>query len=410
MEKIRFNTVSEALIELRRGKLVIVVDDETRENEADFIGAADKCTPEMINFMATHGRGLICTAITEQRADDLGLKLMVQEDENDALHATPFTVSVDAKHGTTTGISAADRCKTVKALADSNITIEDFSRPGHIFPLRAANGGVFKRNGHTEAAVDLMDLAGLRKAGVLCEIMNKDGSMARAADVIDLANHHSLKVITIKDLIKYKLRYESRVQRVVTIQLPTRWGEFELIAFRDTFTDQEHLALVKGSWGQSDDVLVRIHSECLTGDVFGSSRCDCGDQIQIAMKLIQDHDSGVVLYMREEGRGIGLLNKLKAYSLQECGFDTVQANRALGFDADHRDYSVAAHILHALNVKRVQLITNNPNKCSWLETYGIKLTKRIPMATSAGNVFRENYLKTKGEKMGHIIPLKKKLN
>ena len=410
MGEVSINSISEALVDLRRGKLIIVLDDESRENEADFIGAASKCTPEMINFMATHGKGLICSAITQQRADDLELKMMVPEEENDALHTTPFTVSVDVKHGTTTGISAADRSKTVKALADFNVKTENFSRPGHIFPLRAANGGVFKRNGHTEAAVDLMELAGLPKAGVLCEIMNKDGSMARLTEVVQLARQHSLKVITIKDLINYKCRYESRVERVVTINMPTHWGEFELIAFRDTFTDQEHLALVKGSWDQDEDVLVRIHSECLTGDVFGSGRCDCGNQIQIAMKLIQEHESGVVLYMREEGRGIGLLNKLKAYSLQECGFDTVQANRALGFDADHRDYTVAAHMLHALNINRVQLITNNPNKCSWLNTHGIKVIKRISIATSADNVFRERYLKTKGKKMGHIIPMRKKVS
>ena len=407
--EVKFNTISEALIDLRRGKLVIVADDDTRENEADFIGSAEKCTPEMINFMAAHGRGLICAAISQQRADELGLKLMVAPEDNDALHETPFTVSVDFKHGTTTGISAADRAKTVKALTDSNITSDDFSRPGHIFPLRATEGGVFKRNGHTEAAVDLMDLAGLNKAGVLCEIMNEDGTMARRDDVMNLAKKHSLKVVTIKDLINYKLRWESRVERVVTIQLPTRWGEFELIAFRDTFTDQEHLALVKGSWGQNDDVLVRIHSECLTGDVFGSARCDCGDQIQSAMKMVEEHGRGIVLYMREEGRGIGLLNKLKAYSLQECGFDTVQANRALGFDADHRDYSIAAHILHALNVNQVSLISNNPNKSSWLETYGIKLTQRIPLLTQSGNVFREKYLKTKEDKLGHIIPMKKNI-
>ena len=409
MAETKFNSISEALIDLRRGKLVIVADDDTRENEADFIGSAEKCTPEMINFMATQGRGLICAAISQERADELGLKLMVAPEDNDALHETPFTVSVDFKHGTTTGISAADRAKTVKALTDSNITSDDFSRPGHIFPLRATEGGVFKRNGHTEAAVDLMDLAGLNKAGVLCEIMNEDGSMARRDDVMNLAKKYSLKVVTIKDLINYKLRWESRVERVVTIQLPTRWGEFELIAFRDTFTDQEHLALVKGSWGQNDDVLVRIHSECLTGDVFGSARCDCGDQIQAAMKMVEEHGRGIVLYMREEGRGIGLLNKLKAYSLQECGFVTVQANRALGFDADHRDYSVAAHILHALNVNQVSLISNNPNKSSWLETYGIKLTQRIPLLTKSGNVFRERYLKTKEDKLGHIIPIKKNI-
>ena len=407
-ELICFNTIPEALVELRRGGLVIVVDDEKRENEGDFVGAADKCTPEMINFMAAQGRGLICTAITEQRADEIGLKLMVPSDENDSLHATSFTISVDFKHGTTTGISTADRAKTVKALADSNIAQEDFSRPGHIFPLRAVSGGVFQREGHTEAAVDLMDLAGMRKAGVLCEILKEDGSMARLPDLMEIAKRFSLKIITIKDLIRYKLRFESRVERVVTVQLPTRWGEFELIAFRDNLTSQEHLALVKGSWAKDDDVLVRIHSECLTGDVFGSSRCDCGDQLETAMKLIQEHDSGAVLYMREEGRGIGLINKLKAYSLQECGFDTVQANRALGFDADQRDHSVAAHILHALHIERVQLLTNNPNKCSWIENYGIKLVKRIPILSYTNNKFRENYLKIKQEKMGHIITLDKK--
>ncbi len=407
METLDFSSIPEALVDLRRGKLVIVVDGEKRENEGDFIGAADKCTPEMINFMATYGRGLICGAITEQRADELGLKLMVPSDENNALHATPFTVSVDFKHGTTTGISAADRAKTIRALADSNVSPDDFSRPGHIFPLKAARGGVFKREGHTEAAVDLVDFAGLRKTAVLCEIMNVNGSMARVPDLMKLAQQFSLKVITIRDLIKYKLRFESRVERVVTVQLPTRWGEFELVAFRDTFTDQEHLALIKGSWDRSDDVLVRIHSECLTGDVFGSLRCDCGDQVEVAMQLIQEYDSGVVLYMREEGRGIGLVSKLKAYSLQECGFDTVQANRALGFDADQRDHSVAAHILHALNIKRIQLITNNPNKCSWVENFGIKLVRRIPIVASTSNMFRENYLNVKQEKMGHIITMKK---
>ncbi|MXY15291.1 MAG: GTP cyclohydrolase II [Proteobacteria bacterium] len=404
-EPISFSTIPEALVELRRGNVIIVVDDDNRENEGDFVGAADKCTPDMINFMATEGRGLICTAITEQRAEEIGLKLMVPQGENDSLHTTSFTVSVDLKHGTTTGISTADRAKTVKALADSNITQEDFSRPGHIFPLRAVDGGVFQREGHTEAAVDLMGLAGMRKAGVLCEVLKEDGSMARLPDLMEIAERFSLKIIAIKDLIRYKLRFESRVERVVTVQLPTRWGEFELIAFRDNLTGKEHLALVKGSWDKDDDVLVRIHSECLTGDVFGSARCDCGDQIQTAMKVIQEHDCGVVLYMREEGRGIGLVNKLKAYSLQECGFDTVQANRALGFDADERDHSVAAHILHALHIERVQLLTNNPNKCSWIENFGIKLVRRIPILSYTNNQFRKKYLKSKQEKLGHIITM-----
>lgn len=405
---ISFNTISEALVELRRGNLVIVVDDENRENEGDFVGAAEKCTPEMINFMAAQGRGLICAAITEQRAEEIGLDLMVPKDENNALHATPFTVSVDLKHGTTTGISTADRAKTVKALSDPQIVKEDFARPGHVFPLKSTEGGVFQREGHTEAATDLMGLAGLRKAGVLCEILKEDGTMARLPDLVEIAKQHNLKIITIRELIRYRLRMESRVERVVTVQLPTRSGEFELIAFRDNFTHREHMALVKGSWSQDEDVLVRIHSECLTGDVFHSARCDCGDQLEIAMQLVQEQECGVVLYMREEGRGIGLVSKLKAYSLQECGFDTVQANRALGFDADQRDHSVAAHMLHALHVKRVQLLTNNPNKCSWLENYGIKLVKRIPiLSSSTPNKLGKDYIKAKREKLGHIIAIDK---
>lgn len=407
-EPISFNTISEALVELRRGNLVIVVDDENRENEGDFVGAAEKCTPEMINFMAAQGRGLICAAITEQRTEEIGLDLMVPKDENNALHATPFTVSVDLKHGTTTGISTADRAKTVKALSDPQITKEDFARPGHVFPLKSTEGGIFQREGHTEAATDLMGLAGLRKAGVLCEILKEDGTMARLPDLVEIAKQHNLKIITIRELIRYRLRMESRVERVVTVQLPTRSGEFELIAFRDNFTHQEHMALVKGSWSQDEDVLVRIHSECLTGDVFHSARCDCGDQLEIAMQLVQEKECGVVLYMREEGRGIGLVSKLKAYSLQECGFDTVQANRALGFDADQRDHSVAAHMLHALHVKRVQLLTNNPNKCSWLENYGIKLVKRIPiLSSSTPNKLGKSYMKVKKEKLGHIIAIDK---
>lgn len=403
----KFNSISEALIDLRRGKLVIVADDENRENEGDFIGAADKCTPEMINFMATHGRGLICTAITSKRADELKLSPMVLNEQNDSIYSTPFTVSVDFKHGTTTGISAKDRAKTVKALSDSRVTSEHFLKPGHIFPLVAAVGGVFDREGHTEATIDLMDLAGLSNAGVLCEIMNTDGSMARVPDLFEIAEKFKLKIITIKDLINYKLRYESRVQRVISVEMPTRWGEFELIAFRDVYTDREHLALIKGAWGSDDDVLVRIHSECLTGDVFGSSRCDCGDQLEISMRMIEQSGTGIVLYMREEGRGIGLFSKLKAYSLQEAGLDTVQANRALGYDADHRDFSVAANILYALNVERVQLITNNLNKCSWMQGYGINIVGRIPVISKDNNYFHKKYLETKVEKMGHVINIKK---
>ncbi len=402
-----FNTISEALIDLRRGKLIIVADDEDRENEGDFIGAAEKCTPEMINFMATHGRGLVCTAITSERAKDLKLSPMVSEEQNDSPYSTPFTVSVDFKHGTTTGISAEDRAKTVKALSDPRVTTENFLKPGHVFPLVASAGGVFKREGHTEATIDLMDLAGLGKSGVLCEIMNSDGSMARVPDLFKIAKKFGLKIITIKDLINYKLRYESRVQRVISVEMPTKWGEFELIAFRDVYTNKEHLALVKGAWGSDEDVLVRIHSECLTGDVFGSARCDCGDQLEIAIRMIEQNGAGIVLYMREEGRGIGLFSKLKAYSLQEAGLDTVQANRALGYDADHRDYSVAANILYALNVERVQLITNNLNKCSWMQGYGINIVRRIPVISKECNHHSKKYLETKVEKMGHVINLKK---
>ncbi len=403
----KFNSISEALIDLRRGKLVIVADDENRENEGDFIGAADKCTPEMVNFMATHGRGLICTAITKKRADELKLTPMVLGEQNDSAYSTPFTVSVDFKNGTTTGISADDRAKTVKALSDTRVTAEYFLKPGHVFPLVAAAGGVFEREGHTEATIDLMDLAGLSNAGVLCEIMNTDGSMARVPDLFDVAKKFGLKIITIKDLINYKLRYEPRVQRVISVEMPTKWGEFELIAYRDVYTNKEHLALIKGVWGSDEDVLVRIHSECLTGDVFGSSRCDCGDQLEISMRMIEQNGAGIVLYMREEGRGIGLFSKLKSYSLQEAGLDTVQANRALGFDADHRDYSVAANILYALNVERVQLITNNLNKCSWMQGYGINIVGRIPVISKADNSFHKKYMETKVEKMGHVISLKK---
>ncbi len=406
MSKFTFNTVNEALSDLKLGKLVVVVDDESRENEGDLIGAAEKCTPEMINFMATHGRGLICAAISEGRSAKLGLDLMVDTNENSAIHETPFTVSVDYKHGTTTGISAADRYKTIKALADPAIGANDFARPGHIFPLRATKGGVFRREGHTEATVDLMELAGLRPAGVLCEILKEDGNMARLPDLFEFAERHHLKVLTIKDLIKHRLRYESRVEHEITVQLPTCWGDFELSAFRDIYTDKEHLALIHGTWEPGDDVLVRIHSECLTGDVFGSARCDCGEQIRIAMEMVQQSKRGVILYMREEGRGIGLVNKLKAYALQEQGYDTVDANIELGFEADQRDFSVAAHILRALNVQNLQLITNNPDKCNWMEAYEINLVKRIAMISPTDSEFRRNYLKTKRDKMGHVIELK----
>lgn len=403
----KFNTIPEALADLRKGNLIIVVDDEDRENEGDLIGSAEKCSPDMINFMATHGKGLICAAITKQRSEQLDLKMMVCGEDNSSLYDTPFTVSVDYRHGTTTGISAEDRSKTVLGLVNSMTSADDFSRPGHIFPLVAKDGGIFERGGHTEATVDLMELAGLNKAGVLCEILNTDGTMARTPDLMCMAARFNLKIITIKDLLNYKLRYESRVDRVVTVDMPTRYGEFDLIAFRDRFTGQEHLVLKKGTFTDENEIIVRIHSECLTGDVFGSSRCDCGDQLQKAIQLIEKQKTGLVLYMREEGRGIGLFNKLKAYSLQEAGLDTVQANRALGFDADKRDYSVAASILYALNVNTVALLSNNPNKCKWLDTHGITVTRRIPLISGSNNsVFKKKYLHTKETKMGHVIELK----
>ena len=406
MSEFTFNTVNEVLDDLKHGKLVIVVDDESRENEGDLIGAADKCSPEMINFMAKFGRGLICAAITEERSRKLGLDLMVEEDQNNALHSTPFTVSVDYTHGTTTGISASDRYKTIKALADPAIGAQDFARPGHIFPLRATRGGVFRRAGHTEATVDLMDLAGLSPAGVLCEIMKDDGTMARLPDLMEFAKQHQLKILTIQDLIKHRLRYESRVEKEITVQLPTCWGDFEISAFKDIYTDREHIALVHGSWESEDEVLVRIHSECLTGDVFGSMRCDCGEQVRMAMEMIQHNQRGVIIYMRDEGRGIGLVNKLKAYALQEQGYDTVEANLELGFDADQRDFSVAAHMLRALDVKNIQLITNNPDKCNWMEAYDINLVNRIPMISPTDSDFRRKYMQAKRDKMGHVVELK----
>ena len=406
MSEFKFNTVNEVLDDLKLGKLVVVVDDESRENEGDLIGAADKCSPEMINFMAMYGRGLICAAITEERSRKLGLDLMVEADENSALHNTPFTVSVDYCHGTTTGISASDRFKTIKALADPAIGAQDFARPGHVFPLRATRGGVFRRDGHTEATVDLMELAGLSPAGVLCEIMKDDGSMARLPDLMEFAEQHQLKILTIQDLIKHRLRYESRVEHEITVHLPTCWGDFEITAFKDIYTDQEHLALVHGTWEPDDEVLVRIHSECLTGDVFGSMRCDCGEQVRMAMEMIQKNQRGVIIYMRDEGRGIGLVNKLKAYALQEQGYDTVDANLELGFDADQRDFSVAAHMLRALSVKNIQLITNNPDKCNWMEAYDIKLVNRIPMISPTDSDYRRKYMQTKRDKMGHVIELK----
>ena len=406
MDKVQFNSISEALIELRRGKPVVVVDDEQRENEGDFICAAEKCTPDVINFMLKNGRGLICVAIPKNRAKQLDFKYMVDPGENSSLHETAFTVSVDYKLGTSTGISAFDRAKTVNAISDPTAKKEDFSCPGHIFPLIADNAGIFRRQGHTEAAVDLMRFAALEPAGVLVEILNEDGSMARIPDLAKIAKQFKLKMIAIKDLVSYRLRFESRVERVVTVELPTWWGNFELVAFRDLATDDEHIALIMGEWKTDEEVLVRIHSECLTGDLFGSARCDCGEQLRSALQIIEHNGKGALIYLRQEGRGIGLFNKLKSYKLQEEGFDTVLANIALGFDSDTRDYTIACHMLDALNIKSVKLLTNNPDKSTCLETYGIEVKESIPMLVkSSGSSYLRNYLQTKKDKMGHSLDL-----
>jgi 3,4-dihydroxy 2-butanone 4-phosphate synthase/GTP cyclohydrolase II len=366
------NTPQEAIDDIRKGKVVIVVDDEDRENEGDFITAARNATPEVINFMATHGRGLICTPISQQRSKELGLDLMVSQ--NTSHHETAFTVSIDLLgHGCTTGISASDRSKTVKALIDPNTKSSDFGRPGHIFPIRAQNGGVLKRAGHTEASIDLSKMAGFEEVGVLVEIMNEDGSMARLPQLFSIAKKFDLKIISIKDLIAYRLDKETIIKREVQVKLPTSFGTFDLIAYSQTTTNQDHLAIVKGTWKKNEPVMVRVHSCCLTGDIFGSLRCDCGPQLHKAMEMIEKEGKGVIVYMNQEGRGIGLLNKLKAYKLQEEGKDTVEANHALGLPMDSRDYGVGAQILRDLGVSKLRLITNNPKKRAGLLGYGLEV-------------------------------------
>ncbi len=382
---------------------MIVVDDEDRENEGDFIASAQLCSPETINFMAHHGRGLICVPLTRERADELRLPWMVAPQQNTALQGTPFTVSVDYTIGTSTGISAADRAKTVRALADSHAVPAHFCRPGHIFPLRAAEGGVLRRAGHTEAAVDLMRLAGLFPAGVLVEILNDDGTMARVPDLLRVASEFHLKVVTIKDLIAYRLRTESLVEKAITVSLPTVFGHFSLTAFRDVLTGQEHLALTKGSWSPNEVVLTRVHSQCLTGDVFHSLRCDCGEQLALAMARIEEEGKGVLLYLRQEGRGIGLLNKLMSYKLQEAGLDTVEANVALAFAPDNRDYGIGCQILRALGAHRLRLLTNNPIKRIGIEGYGLEIVERIPLHGEP-NCYNRRYLQAKVDKLGHLIP------
>ncbi|MGN6567034.1 MAG: bifunctional 3,4-dihydroxy-2-butanone-4-phosphate synthase/GTP cyclohydrolase II [Flavipsychrobacter sp.] len=395
------DTIESALEDLKKGKLLIVVDDEDRENEGDFITAARNVTPEIINFMSKHGRGLICAPITESRCDELKLNLMVEN--NTVLHQTPFTVSVDLiGHGCTTGISAHDRAKTVQALIDPNTKPEDLGRPGHIFPLRAKAEGVLRRTGHTEATVDLARLAGFEPAGVLVEIMNDDGTMARLPQLMEIAKKFDLKIISIKDLIEYRLRTESLVEEEVRVHMPTKYGDFELVAFRQTNTGQNHLALIKGTWEKDEPVLTRVHSSCFTGDILHSLRCDCGEQLQKAMEMVEREGKGIVLYMNQEGRGIGLLNKLKAYKLQEEGKDTVEANLALGFKNDQRDYGVGAQILRHLGVSKIRLMTNNPRKRAGLLGYGLEIVENVPIEI-VPNPHNEFYLQTKRDKLGHEI-------
>lgn len=395
------DSIESAIEAIRNGQMVIVVDDEDRENEGDFITAARNATPEVINFMSTHGRGLICTPLTEERCEELRLQPMVVD--NTSLHETAFTVSIDLLgHGCTTGISAHDRSKTVLALVNPETRPQDLGRPGHIFPLKAKTGGVLRRAGHTEAAVDLAHLAGFEPAGVLVEIMNEDGSMARVPELKQIAKKFNLKMISIKDLIEYRLKTESLIEEEVRVQMPTRYGVFELIAFKQVNTGEIHMALKKGNWKSGDSVMVRVHSSCMTGDILGSLRCDCGEQLHAAMRMIEEAGKGVVLYMNQEGRGIGLLNKLKAYKLQEEGMDTVEANLHLGFGMDERDYGVGAQILRYLDISRMKLISNNPRKRAGLNGYGLEITETIPIEM-VPNVHNKHYLVTKRDKLGHEI-------
>lgn len=397
----KLNTIAEAIEEVRNGRVIIVVDDDDRENEGDFVCAAECITPEIVNFMATHGRGLICAPLAEERCDELGLPLMVGK--NTAVYETPFTVSVDLiGHGCTTGISAHDRFKTIKALADPDTKPEELGRPGHIFPLRAKKEGVLRRAGHTEAAIDFAKLAGFRPAGVLVEIMNADGTMARLPDLVKVARRFKLKLVSIRDLIAYRMAQESQVRKQVEVKMPTEFGDFRMIAYQQAISGDTHLALVKGKWKPGEPVLVRVHSSCVTGDIFGSCRCDCGPQLHAAMRLVDQVGKGIVLYMKQEGRGIGLLNKLKAYKLQEQGLDTVEANLQLGFEMDPRDYGTGAQILHDLGVSKIRLITNNPRKRVGLMGYGLEIVDNVPIEI-APNPHNEKYLITKRDKLGHHI-------
>ncbi|NGM63084.1 bifunctional 3,4-dihydroxy-2-butanone-4-phosphate synthase/GTP cyclohydrolase II [Sphingobacterium sp. SGG-5] len=398
---IKLNTIEEAIEDIKSGKVIIVVDDEDRENEGDFVTAARNATPEVINFMATHGRGLVCAPLTEQRCKELKLEPMVGQ--NTAVYETNFTVSVDLQgYGCTTGISASDRSKTIKALIDPNIKPEELGRPGHIFPLIAMDGGVLRRTGHTEASVDLARLAGFEPAGVLVEILKDDGEMARLPDLIEVAKRFDLKIISIEDLIEYRLKHDTLIKEEVMVKMPTEFGDFQLKAFTQKNTGEQHLALYKGEWEEDEPVLVRVHSSCLTGDIFGSCRCDCGPQLHKAMEMIQKEGKGVIVYMNQEGRGIGLINKLHAYKLQEEGIDTVDANIQLGFKADLRDYGVGAQILRQLGVTKMRLMSNNPTKRAGLVGYGLEIVENVPIEITP-NPYNEEYLKTKRDRMGHSI-------
>lgn len=395
-----FNTIEEAIDEIRQGRIVIVVDDEDRENEGDLVMAAEKATPEAINFMAREGRGLICVPVIGERLNELQLGMMVTD--NTAKHGTSYTVSIDARHGTTTGISAHDRARTILAVVDPATKPEDLARPGHVFPLRAATGGVLRRAGHTEATVDLARLAGLYPAGVLCEIMDDDGTMARVSSLLKMATRQGLKIVTVKDLIEYRRRKEKLIERVVTTNLPTAYGTFKLIVYESVLDAYHHLALVRGEVAGKEDVLVRVHSQCLTGDVFGSFRCDCGPQLAEALRMIEREGEGVFVYMRQEGRSLGLLNKLKAYQLQDRGLDTVEANYVLGLEADPRDYGIGAQILVDLGLSTIRLLTNNPRKIVGLEGYGLRVTERVPIEVgqTKANI---DYLRAKKLKLGHLL-------
>ena len=404
MSEIKLNSIEEAIEDFRDGKFIIVVDDEDRENEGDFVIAAEKITPEKVNFMLKEGRGVLCAPITMQRCTELGLDKQVSD--NTSILGTPFTVTIDKLEGCTTGVSAYDRAATIQALADPNSTADTFGRPGHINPLYAQDKGVLKRAGHTEAAVDMARLAGLQPAAALIEIMNEDGTMARLPELMDKAKEFNLKIISIRDLIAYRLKQESMIEKGVEVDMPTDYGHFRLIPFKQISNGLEHVALIKGKWDIDEPILVRVHSSCVTGDIFGSKRCDCGEQLHKAMQLIDKTGKGVIIYMNQEGRGIGLMNKIKAYKLQEEGYDTVDANVHLGFDPDERDYGVGAQILRELGIHKMKLITNNPVKRIGLEAYGLEITENVPMEIMP-NRYNERYLKTKKDRMGHTLHFNK---